>query len=337
MADSVLETLDNTPATETPAPEAGVSDSGAAKPEAASAPPQQAAPQAETTAPKETVATAEAKPDAPQDPQPDQPTWRQRLAGSNEKLAKILERYADEQAFANAHLQLVQKMSSGEIQEADKPFPENGTDEEKANWRKAHNVPEAPDGYIEKLELPDGIVPGEADMQGVKMYAALAKENNWDQKTFNQAVESYYKLQDQAFAMRDQADDQFHNSAEDELHKLWGQDYRRNVNAMHNLFAGAPDGVRESLFGGRTADGKLIGDHPEVLKWFAQLAYDINPAAAVLPSGMGPTGLKSRMDEFNAMIRDPNSAYYSGPDSEKLRTEYRQLLEAEAKINSRAA
>lgn len=281
------------------------------------------------------AAGAAATPPKPGDPAaatPPAQEWSERrktLAGDNKALLGLMERYTSEQAFANAHLSMAQKIQTGELKPV-APYPEKGTDEEKAAWHKANGVPDKPEVYVEKIKLPDGMVMGELDKPGMERLAKFAQGKRWTQDQYNAVLEAYNHEKDAAVNARDIADEAFHRESEDKLRADWGpQDYRRNVNAVHNLLAGAPEEVKKNLFGGRTADGRMIGDHPEILKWLAQVAMDVNPAAAVLPPNIAPSQIGSRMAEIEAMRKDPNSEYYIGPKSKDIQGEELKLIEAQ--------
>lgn len=244
-----------------------------------------------------------------------------------------LDRFADKGAWLKSTRELETKLRSG----AYKPvadFPEKGTDEEKATWRKERGVPDAPDGY--KPELPGGMVVGDADKPIVDDFAKAAHAGNWDSKTFNQALGWYYQRLDAVAAERQAADDTHRNESTTALKDEWGKDYNRNVQAVRNLLGKAPADVSERLTGGRTADGKLIGSDPAVLKWLAQTALDLDPLATVMPAGRADVAsLESRKGDIKKMMGDQTSDYWRGPKAAALQKEYRDILDAEARLNAR--
>lgn len=265
---------------------------------------------------------------------PAETDWRAEIAGEDKAFAKQLERYADKGAYFRATRELQRKMSAGELKAAPTPFPEKGTDAEKAEWRKANGVHEAPTAYIEALKLPEGIVPGEADKPGLERLAQRAQTKNWTQDQYNAVLEAYYAEVDAVTNAREEADGAFHQEAQDRLRADWGPDFRANTNAAFNVLNGAPAGVKESLFGGRTAEGRLVGDDPNVMKWLAQLGRDLNPAAAVLPQGVADIkGVDARLAEIRK-FRVENPDKY---DADKgMQSEELKLIDAQTKINRRA-
>jgi hypothetical protein len=71
-------------------------------------------------------------------------------------------------------------VSSGELK-ANVPFPEKGTDEEKAAWRKDAGIPDKPEAYDLKFE--DGFVVGEDDKPMVDELPQAAHERRTWRRT----------------------------------------------------------------------------------------------------------------------------------------------------------
>ena len=269
-------------------------------------------------------------------PEPVPPSWREKYANGDEATLKRLERFSDESAFFNSYRALEQKLTSGEYKQV-VPYPENGTDEQKAEWRKQHDIPDQPTAYVEGLKLPNGMVPGEQDKPGLDRLAEFAQQKKWSKDQYNAVVEAYYHEMDAATNAREAADDQYHNATEDTLRGEWGNDYRRNINAIHNLLNGAAPEVRDELFGGRTASGQIIGDHPETLRWLADLSMQVLPESRILPANAGSDAFKSELDKLESMAKDATSEYYEGVEAKQLQRRHLELLEIQEKIQGRAA
>ena len=264
-----------------------------------------------------------------------QPDWRDAMAGDDKGFRERLNRFTEPAAFARSYRELEGKLSSGQYRPAT-AFPKDGTAEEQATWRKDMGVPENAEAY--KIELPDGMVAGEADKPALGRLATLAHSQNWTNGQYNQAVEAYYREIDAAHAARAEADADFRRDSTAQLEKDWGGDYKRNTAAVANLMATWPKDVADALLGGRTADGRRIGDHPGVLKVLAQQAFDLNPAATILPAGrQDVAGIEQRKGELKTMMADQNSDYWKGAKAAGLQKEYRDLIDAEQRIKKRPA
>lgn len=256
--------------------------------------------------------------------------WRQKLAGDDKAYLKTLERFADPGALAKSYREMQAKHSQMKAP----PPAEGASPEEVATWRKENGLPEAPAGYMEQLALPNGMVLGEADKPIVSQFAEQAFADNVDPKAFNGLVAKYYAMQDAQAQERVAADGQFKITSQDALNKEWGAEFRPNINAISNLLSGAPEGVKDALFAGRTADGNIIGNDPRVLKWLAGLAREINPMGALMPAGTSQPMVagENRIKEIEKTMREQPDAYWK--DS-SIQEEYRNLLTARQTVQER--
>jgi hypothetical protein len=146
------------------------------------------------------------------------------------------------------------------------------------------------------------------------------------------ALSAYYKLVEQQTAERERGDVDFKAESLGHLQAEWGADFRKNVNMVANLLSTAPEGVAERIQASRTPDGKKFGDDPAMMKWFNQLAREVNPAAAVVPNA-GSNAAVAMADEKKSIEAKMGTGAYTQAD----RARYMEIVAAEDKINSRAA
>ena len=262
--------------------------------------------------------------------------WRTSMAGDDEKALKKLERFSDQPAMLKAYLALENKLHSGEYV---RKLADDATDEEKAAWRTEVGVPEESKGYIENLELPDGVVLGEQDAPIAESFAEHAHKNDWAPKQFNEAMTWYYAHQEKMAADQDDKDAAYHQTSDDALRADWeGADYRRNLAAISNLMATWPDGLKESVLAARTPDGTLLGDSPEFSKTMAELAVKINPAATLIPANSADPakGVEGRLAEIKGWMGSEKGSedwkkYWKDDNIQK---EYTQLLTAQGQLKA---
>lgn len=248
--------------------------------------------------------------------------WRARMAGDDERLARRLERFPSPGGVLQSFLSLEQKMSSG----AASAMPAADADaEDWAAWRADNDIPETPDGYLDRL--PGGLVIGEADRAAMSAFATRMHGLNAPPEVVGDAIAWYYDHVEQQQAERAEADAAFRAEADAALRREWGGRYRGNLNAMNGLLDTAPDGVKANLFGARLADGRPLGDHPDVLRFLARLANEINPAGTVAP-GSGSSAQRTLADEvagIEKMMADRSSDYWRDG---ALQARYRELIDA---------
>lgn len=276
--------------------------------------------------------------------------WRQSFAkheaaGDPKKEAQILkrlERYVDPTAIYAKARELEAKFSQGGLVKVPGP---NAKPEEIAEYRKSIGVPDNIDGYFENLQLDNGAVLGEADMEKARSFAAAMHEVGATPEQMKRAL-SWYQDQWQGEAETlDVQDDEMRRAAMQELEEEYGVRFakpNKYTNGIRSLFAnmavgGAddanPGALMNRLLSGRMADGARIGDDPAMIRFMISLAQEINPAMTVVESGReAGQAIKDEITEIRSLMRNDRRAYWNDPTKQER---YRQLLEAEEKMVAR--
>lgn len=240
--------------------------------------------------------------------------------------------------------ELQAKHSAGEIKT---PLAKDATPEQVAAYRKANSLPEAADGYFEKMVLPNGVVMGEHDKPVIAKIAGLAHSGAWPQEQFNSAVSLYHEIQNEQLKAMETADAENLRAAKAELAKEWtGKDLDTNMHAVGIMVSHMPEELRDSLLTARTPDGKLVGDLPGFNRWAAQMAREFFPTDTLLPQGTPDTmkGVTDRIAEIDEVYRKAASGdgeshrkYYGTDGQPGLQHEQRSLIDAQLKMRQRSA
>ena len=261
--------------------------------------------------------------------------WRETLAGEDKDAINTLQRFTDPTALWKSYSELRTKVSKGELK-AVAPFPKDGAPEQQNEWRKANNIPEKPEAY--DTNLGNGLVIGEEDKPFVDSYLQQAHAQNMPIDVVKSNLAWYFgQYMPEVEKARAEEDVEFRGEAHNVLREKWGADYKRNIEVVKALVMQAPEKLRERLWGGRLADGRAIGDDPDMLQWFAQMGLEMMPQTALT----GITGADSaqtiatRITEIEKLMRTDRAAYnknlaLSGPDGE-----YQRLLEARSRLQER--
>ena len=282
---------------------------------------------------------AAAKPAWPDD-------WREKLAEhasagnkkAYEKELNRLKRIADPAGVYGMYRELEGKFTGGGLI---KVPGKDAKPEEIAAYHKAIGVPDKPEGYIEHVKLDNGAVIGEADKPLVDAFAKELHKAGAPPSAMNAALNWYYKQQEAAAAALDDADDSFRRESEKALKEELGPAFKRTTNAIASVFATAeggadinnPNSVYAEIMGGRTASGKIIGNHPGIVRWLASIVSEINPAATVVEEGaQSGKSIDQELADIDKTRRANRSAYNK---DYKMQARERELLEAQSKIQSR--
>lgn len=258
--------------------------------------------------------------------------WREQLAGQEKDDIETLKRFTDPSALWKRTKELTTKLSKGELK-AVTPFPKDGDDAAKAAWRKDNGVPESPDKY--DVRLPNNLVIGDDDKPMVEGFLKHVHGLNWDNQRASDALGWYFgnHLPAQQKMQADE-DMEFRTESQAQLAQKWGPDRKRNYQAVSNFLSRAPEALRARLWGGRLADGRPIGDDPEMLEWFASMELEFNPATTFTgkDGANALAGAEQRIKEIEKVMKTDRAAYNK---DEKMQEEYRQLLDAVATAKER--
>ena len=221
------------------------------------------------------------------------------------------------------------------------PPKEGATENDIKEYHKAIGVPEKPEDYFKDLKLENGAVVGEADKPVVDAFAQAVHKAGATPAVVNAALNWYFGSQEKAAADLDQADENFRIEAERGLKEEYGPAFNRKRNAISALFATAPGGTDvkneksliSRLLGGRTADGKIIGNDPDAVRFLINLALDQNPSAAVVEDGdQSGKSIEREISEIEQIMRTDRPRY-----NREFAGRYAELLAARGKIQARTA
>lgn len=255
--------------------------------------------------------------------------WRTELSGGDEKVLKTLERYTDPKAAAKALYETKRMVSSGEYR---KPLSKEATPEEVSAWRKENGIPDAFDKY--EVKLGNGLTIGEDEKPFIDEFLKAAHGANSTPEQVNGILSWYYDTVQKREEEMHVADNNYRREAEDALRSEWGGDYRPNINLITSLFDQAPEGLKDNMLSARTADGKLLGDHPDFIKFMVGLAREVNPIATVVPGAGANAGMAidEELGKLTKLAGDYDSEYWKGPNSANLQKRMDDLLAAKARM-----
>lgn len=296
------------------------------------------------TVPSPTIASGNAPEPAPEKPYwPED--WKQKFAdhisAGNKKAAekelKRLETMADPTVAWARFRDMENTWASRQFVKV--PPKENATEADIKEYHKALGVPEKPEDYFKDIKLSNGAVIGEADKPIVDSFAAVAHKAGAPPQVVNAALDWYFQNQEQQAAALDEADDKFKTESMRALKEELGPAFKRKVNSISSLFASAPGGLDvknpqstiSRLLGGRTADGRIIGDDPDISRWLISLAHEVNPTATVVDdASAGGKSIDAEISEIEKVMRTDRRRY-----DKELAPRYAELIDARSRSQAR--
>lgn len=211
--------------------------------------------------------------------------------------------------------------------------------EDLAEFHKALGVPEKPEDYLKSVKLDNGAVIGDADKPVIEAFTQAVHKAGAPPQVVSAALNWYFQQQESQAAALDEADDSFKREAMTALKEQHGPAFQRKVRATASLFnatSGGPDAKNEKSFyarllGGRTADGRIIGDDPEFNNWLIGLAQEVNPAMTVVEDGdQSGKSIDSEIKDIENIMRTDRPRY-----NKEFAGRYAELLAVRDKVRAR--
>lgn len=313
---------------ENPAP--GAAEAGKPAPAAVTATPAAAAPTAAPAAAATPAAPEAGKEAATEEEGPWGKDWRDKLAKGDAKRLERLARFASPEALLVAQEEAQRKISEG-LKPKGKPG-EKATPEEWAAYRKQNNIPEVVDDFVKAIVLPDKRVIGDDDKPVVAAFAERAIKKGIAPGDMAEMVDEYYALQEEQQFQQATRDAEFKKQAEAALKSEWGGDMAGNFAAMRPYFETVNPQLFDNLMGGRMADGTKVGNHPDVLKFFAHKAVAENPLATIVPAGgSNADSLHAEISTMEKRMKEDRAAWHKDTAAQER---YRKLITARDKLKA---
>lgn len=260
-----------------------------------------------------------------------EPDWREdwldKMA-SDDKSKNILGRYASPKAVGEALVAAQKKISSYKPQVE---LPQNPTEEDIANYRKAYNIPDDPKGY--DLKLDNGLVIGDEDMPIVEKFLERAHSRHAKPNEIKAALQDYFEVQQvQNQEMINRFEEQ-KAKAEDELRAEWGNSYRQNANIVNNFLENKFGEQAPNLLNAVLADGTLLKNNPAVIRQLLNLAQDVDPVATIgRSSSYDAESLDSEIAKIEQVMQKNPKQYFADKAMVK---KYEELVTVREKLKSR--
>ena len=190
---------------------------------------------------------------------------------------------------------------------------ENSTDDQ---WNEVYGKlgrPESPDKY--KLEVQSETVP--LDENTVKQFAENAHKLGLNNKQA-QGVLEYYKNSMEGSLQQARIDTETAQAnAEQELRKEWGRSYDENIKKAGAV---AKANMSPEILDMQLKDGTRLGDHPTIIKGFANIANLMSEDKMIGTGEDNQTSGRDLDSEISSLVNDRDGPYWnkSHPDHDKI-------------------
>ena len=189
----------------------------------------------------------------------------------------------------------------------------NSTDDQ---WNEVYDKlgrPESPDKY--KLEVKSDVVP--LDESAVKSFAENAHQLGLNNKQA-QGILEFYKNSMEGSAQQNQIDmETAQANAEQELRKEWGGNYEANIKKAGAV---AKANMDANILDMQLKDGTRLGDHPSIIKGFANIANLMSEDKLVSTESENVSQGIDYSAEISKIVNDRDGPYWNKahPDHDKV-------------------
>lgn len=247
--------------------------------------------------------------------------WRAQMANGDAKAARLLERYTSPDAIGKALMSAQQRIRSGEVKL--RPGPE-ATDEQRAEWRLEHGIPETARDYDVPILL-DGKYEDldEFGKASIDAFRGTFHELDMPPEHAEKIMSVANDVALQQMERQAETDAMRQEETEDTLRMDWGADYKKNIALNAQFMQDRLGDSWQSFVTARTPEGLRLADDPKFNKFINQMARA--EGGTVLQTGETAAGhnVQARIEE----IRKVMSTDYSKYKREGLDVEYSKLLE----------
>ena len=190
---------------------------------------------------------------------------------------------------------------------------QNSTDDQ---WSEVYDKlgrPESPDKY--KLEINSEST--QIDEGAIKSFAENAHQLGLNNKQA-QGILEYYKNSMEGTAQQERIDTETAQAnAEAELRKEWGRSFDENIKKAGAV---AKANMSPEILDMQLKDGTRLGDHPTIIKGFANIANLMSEDKMIGTGEDNQTSGRDLDSEISSLVNDRDGPYWnkSHPDHDKI-------------------
>ena len=265
---------------------------------------QETAPVAETTTP--TTETPK------QETQIEQPvvakSWKEAIPEELRNDPNI-SKFTELEALAKSYVNATRMIGQDKV-----AVPNNNSTEDQ--WNEVYDKlgrPESADKY--QLDVKSDIVP--LDDGAIKQFAENAHQLGLNNKQA-QGILEFYKNSMEGSAQQSKIDNETAQAnAEQELRKEWGSNYENNIKKAGSI---AKANMNPEVLDMELKDGTRLGDHPAIIKGFANIANLMSEDKLVSTESENVSQGTDYEAEISKIVNDRDGPYWNKahPDHDKV-------------------
>ena len=220
-----------------------------------------------------------------------------------------ISKFTELEALAKSYVNATRMIGQDKV-----AVPNNNSTEDQ--WNEVYNKlgrPESPDKY--QLEVKSDVVP--LDESAIKSFAENAHQLGLNNKQA-QGILEFYKNSMEGSAQQNQVDmETAQANAEQELRKEWGRAYEDNIKKAGAV---AKANMDANILDMQLKDGTRLGDHPAIIKGFANIANLMSEDKLVSTESESVSQGVDYNAEISKIVNDRDGPYWNKahPDHDKV-------------------
>jgi len=220
-----------------------------------------------------------------------------------------ISKFTELEALAKSYVNATRMIGQDKV-----AVPNNNSTEDQ--WNEVYNKlgrPESPDKY--QLEVKSDVVP--LDESAIKSFAENAHQLGLNNKQA-QGILEFYKNSMEGSAQQNQVDmETAQANAEQELRKEWGRAYEDNIKKAGAV---AKANMDANILDMQLKDGTRLGDHPAIIKGFANIANLMSEDKLVSTESENVSQGIDYDAEISKIVNDRDGPYWNKahPDHDKI-------------------
>lgn len=185
---------------------------------------------------------------------------------------------------------------------------ETASAEDRKKFFQRIGVPESPDKYAAKPEIPEGMPWNEGtELQ----FRQIAHKANLTDAQYKDLMAGYIGLAQKGLDVQAAGESEQLATTHQQLKEKWGSTYERNLGLVQRaVSASGVEGLSDFL-DNKMIDGVKAGNHPVVLEFIAEYGSKLLDHGYIKGDAMVQTS-PSTQAELNAILNDKTHAYWSG-------------------------
>lgn len=247
------------------------------------------------------------------------------LAKQDPKIAKNLQKYSSIDDVAKALTEAQKRIGEGFKAPT---LPDRATPEQIAEYRKAVGIPDDATGY--KLNVPAGVVIGEADKPMWDLFMQNAHGSNLTQAEMDKVAPAYYAMEKQLRTEQDRAIKAAFRENEEALREIWSSDTETNKTINEDFLTTKGGEELSALIANATgSDGKPLANHPLFAKFLNDQARLSGFTKGMVYDAEGQqSGIEDRIKALlDARTGVNRQKYYSQVNAEQRIKDDKLLIE----------